>query len=291
MIFEGHAMQGQQPAFVNGVEVTPAYFRLLSIPLMRGRLFTDFDTDKAPPVAVINQAMARIYWPGEDPIGKRVKLSPSAAEWYTVVGIVADARTESLATSSVPQLYASIYQRRAKHLAIFARGRFEAASIARQIREQVQGVNPALPVFGAETLSDAVSASLALRRFSMQLIALFAGTALLLAGLGIYGVISYMVTERTHEIGVRLALGSARGGIVAMVLRQGLRLAAAGGLAGLAASLVVSRVMTGLLYGVRATDPVSFGAVTLVLTIVAVMACYLPARRAVRVDPIVALRG
>jgi len=291
MIFEGRALQAQQAPFVNGAEVTPAFFRLLGIPLLRGRLFTDFDTDKAPPVAVVNQAMARLYWPGEDPIGKRVKLSPSATDWFTIVGIVADARTESLATPNVPQFYASIYQRRGKHLAIFVRGHFDLASIALGVREQVQAVNPALPVFGPEMLNDAVSASLAVRRFSMQLIALFAATALALAALGIYGVISYMVAERTHEIGVRLALGSARSGVVGMVLRQGLRLAVAGGLAGLFASLVVSRLMAELLYGVRPTDPVTFGAVTLLLTIVALAACYLPARRAVHVDPIIALRG
>jgi ABC-type transport system, involved in lipoprotein release, permease component len=151
-------------------------------------------------------------------------------------------------------------------------------------------VNSALPVFGESTLDDTVAASLAVRRLSMELIALFALTALLLASLGIYGVISYMVSERTHEIGVRLALGAQRADVMGMVLRQGLRLALTGAVAGMAGALVVSHMMSSLLYGVSPTDPLSFGVVAAVLTAVALVACYIPARRAVGVDPIVALR-
>jgi putative ABC transport system permease protein len=158
------------------------------------------------------------------------------------------------------------------------------------VREQVQSVNSALPVFGEATLDETVSASLAVRRFSMELIALFALTALLLASLGIYGVISYMVSERTHEIGVRLALGAQGTDVMGMVLSQGLRLALAGAGVGLAGALVVSHMMSSLLYGVGPTDPLTFGGVAAALTVVAIAACYIPARRAIRVDPIVALR-
>jgi ABC-type antimicrobial peptide transport system permease subunit len=154
----------------------------------------------------------------------------------------------------------------------------------------VQSVNPELPVYGAQTLDDAVSASLEQRRFSMDIVAIFAITALLLAALGIYGVISYIVSERTHEIGVRLALGARQGTILQMVLRQGLGLAMAGAALGLAGSVIVSHLMAGLLYGVMPTDPLTFVGVTLVLTGVALAACYIPARRAMRVDPMIALR-
>jgi putative ABC transport system permease protein len=166
----------------------------------------------------------------------------------------------------------------------------DAAAIPDEVREQVQSVDPTLPVFGAQTLSETVSESLSERRFSMEIVALFALTALLLAGLGIYGVISYIVSERTHEIGIRLALGAQRRNILRMVLRQGLGLAIAGAAVGLACALIVSHLMAGLLYGVRPTDPVTFAGVALLLIGVALLACYIPARRAIRVDPLVALR-
>lgn len=287
VVFESHA--GDEPSFVTGASVVPEYFRLLGIPLLRGRVLADVDNDRSPLVAVINETMARTYWPNEDPVGKRMKLSPLAPSWTTVVGVVADARTEAR-DRGAPVVYASIYQRSTKHLAIFLRGRFTPAAITRQVREQVQSVNSALPVFGEATLDETVSASLAVRRFSMELIGLFALTALLLASLGIYGVISYMVSERTHEIGVRLALGAQRTDVMRMVLSQGLRLALVGAGVGLVGALVVSHAMSGLLYGVSPTDPLTFGVVAGALTAVAIAACYIPARRAIRIDPIVALR-
>jgi ABC-type antimicrobial peptide transport system permease subunit len=184
-----------------------------------------------------------------------------------VVGVIADARTESIAQSGVPQIYMDSYQRRAKDLAIFVRGQLDPGAIPAQLREQVQAVNPELPVFGAQTLDDTVSASLSERRFSLEMVALFAVTALLLAGLGIYGVISYIVNERTHEIGIRLALGAEKNSILQMVLRQGLRLAIVGTVAGLLAALIVSHLMARLLYGVRPTDPLTFAAVALLLLV------------------------
>jgi len=204
--------------------------------------------------------------------------------------VIADARTESLAEASDPQIYLSLYQRRPKNLAIFVRGHLDTAAIPDEVREQVQSVDPTLPVFGAQTLTETVSESLSARRFSMEIVALFALTALLLAGLGIYGVISYIVSERTHEIGIRLALGAQRRNILRMVLHQGLGLAIAGAAVGLGCALIVSHLMAGLLYGVRPTDPLTFAGVALLLISVALLACYIPARRAIRVDPLVALR-
>lgn len=279
-----------QTPLVNGSIVTPEYFPLVGFTLLRGRLFNDFDNEQSPMAIVVNEALAQTYWPHEDAIGKHLKLSPRATSWATVVGIVVNARTESLESTKVPQVYACIYQRREKHLAIFLRGNLDVAAVAEQVREQIQKVDPSLPVFGAETLNQAVAASLSVRRFSMEMVALFALTALLLAGLGIYGVISYIVNERTHEIGIQLALGAQHSKIIQMVVRQGLGLAVVGAAIGLVGALIVSRLMAGLLYGVRPTDPFTFFSVTTVLTAVALVACYFPARRAVRINPIVALR-
>jgi predicted permease len=298
LIVEGRETQSKQPPLVERSQVTPEYFHMLEIPLLRGRLFNDGDDEKAPQVAVINQAMAETYWPGEDPLGKRLKVGRGRAgvgqraskTWITIVGVIADARTESLANASVPQIYLSLYQETPKELAIFLRGDLNASAIPEEVRATVQSVNPELPVYGAQTLDDAVSASLEQRRFSMEIVVAFAITALLLAALGIYGVISYLVSERTQEIGIRLALGARPGTILQMVLRQGLGLAVAGAGLGLVGSVIVSHLMAGLLYGVMPTDPLTFVGVTLVLTGVAAAACYIPARRAMRVDPMIALR-
>jgi putative ABC transport system permease protein len=298
LIVEGRQTQSKQTPLVERSQVAPEYFHLLEIPLLRGRLFNDHDDENAPLVAVINQTMAETFWPGENPLGKRLKLGRGRAgvgqraskAWVTIVGVVADTRSESLANASVPQIYLSLYQETPKELAIFLRGDLNASAIPDQVRAMVQSVDPELPVYGAQTLDDAVSGSLEQRRFSMDIVAAFAITALLLAAMGIYGVISYIVSERTRDIGIRLALGAQRGKIMAMVLRQGLGLAMAGAALGLAGSMIVSHLMAGLLYGVRPTDLLTFAGVTLVLTVVALAACYIPARRAMRVDPMIALR-
>jgi putative ABC transport system permease protein len=294
LVIEGRETNANQAPLVDGSIVTPEYFHLLRMTLLRGRLFAQADDENALPVVVINDAFAQMYWPGDNPVGKRIKIrvpgDRSTFAWNTIVGVIADARTESLAEPTVPQMFLSLYQRTAKDWAIFLRGRLDTAAIPAQLRAQVQSVNPELPVFGAQTLHDVVSASLSQRRFSMEIVALFALTALLLAGLGIYGVISYIVSERTHEFGIRLALGAKSRDIVRIVLRQGLGLAIAGAAVGLLGALIVSHLMAGVLYGVRPTDPLTFAGVALLLIGVALLACYIPARRAIRVDPLVALR-
>jgi putative ABC transport system permease protein len=214
----------------------------------------------------------------------------STFAWNTIVGIVADVRTESLAQASIPQFYFSAYQRRPRDLAIFLRGGIDRATIEAKLREQVQSIDPELPVFGVQTLDNAVSESLAQRRFSVNMVGLFALTALLLAAIGIYGVISYIVGERTHEFGIRLALGAERKNIMQIVMQQGLRMAVVGAAIGIVGALVLSRFMATLLYGVAAADILIFGGVALLFISVALVACYLPARRATKVDPIVALR-
>jgi predicted permease len=297
LIREGIETMDNQAPVIDSPIVSPEYFHLLGMPLLRGRLFSDQDLENTPQVAVINQAAARTYWPNQDPLGKRVRLHLDAREplssakpaWTTIVGVIADARTESLADAAIPQIYRSVYQHPAKDLAIFLRGQPDPSAISAQVREQVQSIDPELPVFHAQTLDDVLSTSLSVRRFSMEMVALFAATALLLAGLGIYGTISYLVNEQRREIAIRLALGAQRGTILKLVLRRGLGLAAAGAGLGVASALIVSHLMAGLLYGVSPTDLPTFGGVTLVLTTVALAASYIPALRAMRLDPITTL--
>jgi predicted permease len=290
MIIEGRQTQSSEAPLVDESIVTPEYFHLMGMTLRRGRMFNDLDKDDVEAVALINESMAQTLWPNEDPIGKHVKLSRRTAVWTTIVGIVANARTESLENVNVPQIYTNLYQRGARHLAIFLRGHLDAAAIPEQVRKQVQSVDPTLPVFSAEMLTETVSASLDQRRFSLEIVGLFALTALLLAAIGIYGVLSYLVNERTHEIGIRLALGAERRTIMQMLLRYGFGLAITGATVGLICALLVSSLMAGALYGIRPLDPMTFGIAIVVFIGVALLACYLPARRGTKVDPMVALR-
>jgi putative ABC transport system permease protein len=290
MIIEGRQTQSSEAPLVDESIVSPEYFHLMSMTLRRGRMFNDLDKDDVEAVALINESMAQTLWPNEDPIGRHIKLSRRTAAWITIVGIVANARTESLENLNVPQIYTNLYQRGAKHLAIFLRGHLDAAAIPEQVHKQVQSVDPTLPVFSAEMLTETVSASLDQRRFSLEIVGLFALTALLLAAIGIYGVLSYLVNERTHEIGIRLALGAERRTIMQMLLRYGFGLAITGATVGLICALLVSNLMAGTLYGIRPLDPMSFGIAIVVFIAVAILACYLPARRGTKVDPMVALR-
>jgi predicted permease len=299
LIREGIETMDNQAPVIDSPIVSPEYFHLLGMPLLRGRLFSDQDLEVTPQIAVINLAAARTYWPNQDPLGKRVRLdldtrgllSSAKPAWTTIVGVIADARTESLADAAIPQIYRSLYQRPSKDLAIFLRGRLDPSAISAQVREEVQSVDPVLPVFNAETLDDVLASSLSVRRFAMEMVAFFAATALLLAGLGIYGTISYVVNEQRREIAIRLALGAQRGNILKMVLRRGLGLAAAGAGLGLAGALIVSHLMAGLLYGVSPTDLPTLAGVTLVLSTVALAASCIPALRAMRLDPLTTLHS
>jgi predicted permease len=301
-IREGFGTKDNEAPVIDGSIVSPEYFHLLGMTLLRGRIFNDHDIETTPRVAIINQAAARTWWPNQEPLGKRICLlskslttreflNSARPPWTTIIGVIADARTESLADAINPQIYRSVYQRPFKDVTIFLRGQLNPSAIPAQVREQVQSIDPGLPVFHAETLDDVLSESLSVRRFSMEMVALFAATALLLAGLGIYGTISYVVNEQRREIAIRLALGAQRGAILKMVLRRGLGLAAAGGGLGVAGALIVSHLMAGLLYGVSPTDLPTFAGVTLVLTTVALAASYIPALRAMRLDPITTLHS
>lgn len=301
LVHEGSLVKDAEAPLINGSTVSPEYFQLLGMTLLRGRLFNAQDVEGKPDVAVINEAAARTFWPNEDAVGKRVRLHSrdlgnrellkDNSVWTTIIGVIADARTESLADVVAPQLYRTVYQHNSKDLTIYLRGQIDPRTILVQVREQVQAIDPELPVYRAETLDDVLSASLSVRRFSMEMVAFFAATALLLAGLGIYGTISYVVSEQKREIAIRLAIGAERRDILKMVLRRGLSMAAAGAAIGLVGALIVSHLMSSLLFGVSPNNVPIFAGVTAILTIVALAASYIPALRATNLDPITTLRA
>ncbi len=272
--------------------VSPDYFRVLGTPLVRGRFFAESDDLEAPRVAVIDEALARRFWPNADPVGRRIKFGGRAsnAPWMTVVGLVGDIKTDGFDQPAQPHLYLPMFQNPNYAMAVYLRTEGNPTGLTQILRQQVQAVDPDLPVFGEQTMESLVSASLAQRRFAMQIVGLFGVLALLLAGIGIYGVMSYAVSQRTREIGIRLALGASTGAILRVVLRQGMRLTLIGVAVGLSAAFMLTRLLRGLLFGVAPTDPVTYVLLAVLLAAVALLACYIPARRATKVDPLVALR-
>jgi putative ABC transport system permease protein len=276
--------------------VTPAYFSTMQIPVLQGREFQESDTLAGPRVAVINQPLARKFFPNGDAIGKRIAFSQQEPLWYQIVGVVGAIRHRALDAKELPELYVPYSQplfagSTVRPMFVAVRTAEDPLAMTAAVRQAVAAVDPDQPVSDIRSMDQRVSESLGPRRFNMLLLALFATVALALCAIGIYGVIAYAVTERTHEIGVRLALGAQRRDVVAMVVGQGLVLAVAGAVLGVVAAVALTRLMTSLLYDVTATDPLTFGAVSLLLLLVAIGASWLPARRATRVDPLIALRS
>ena len=279
--------------------VTPGYFTVLDIPLIKGRYFNEDDRQGSQAVAIIDENLAREYWPNEDPLGKRLQHN-SSDPWATVVGVVGNIRFTTLAgeeqsssismSSSKGAYYFPVYQSNAPFGFLLAKSNGSSASAESAIRAAVHSVDANLPVSNMSSMDTRIAESLGPQRFAANLLAVFAGLAILLAAVGLYGLISYSVAQRTNEIGIRMALGAGRSDVLRMILLQGTRLAAAGTVAGIIVGLVLTRAMRSLLYGVSAADPVSFLGAAILLTLVALVACYIPARRAMRVDPMVALR-
>ena len=284
----------QEKARVGTADFCPAttgYFQALGIPLIRGRLFDDRDGANAPHVAVISESLARGRWPGEDPIGRTIQFGNMDGDLrlLTIVGIVGDIHVYGLDAPPPPTVYVNLFQRPSASVAVTLLSDTDIRSVTAEARRILHDLAPAVPA-RFRTLPEIYSASLGSRRFTVMLVGAFALTALLLAAAGVFGVMAYSVSRRTREIGVRVALGAGSGDALRMILGQGLRTIAAGVVIGIAGALVLTRTVRSLLFGVTATDPVTFGGVTLMLVAVALLACYIPARRAASVDPMIALR-
>jgi putative ABC transport system permease protein len=280
----------------NYMFVSPSYFATIGAPLQRGRDIADGDTLTSMPVTIINSAMAKKYWPGENPIGKQVGVGMTRIPARTIVGVVADIKQVSLREVPDPTMYVPYTQNEIRTwpnmqaMQYAVRTKADPDSIAGSVREAIHSVDPDLPVANFATLTAIVDTSLTADRFAMLLLAVFGILALILSAIGMYGVISYSVMQRTPEIGIRIALGARREQILVMVLGQGCRLACAGIVIGLIAALTTTRLMSRYLYGVQPTDPTTFAGMSLLLMAVALLACYIPARKAMKVDPMIALR-
>ncbi len=302
IIIEGRdtATQGQPPSCVQSW-ILGDYFRTMGITLLEGRGFTPEDIQGRQNVAIISAAAAKQWWPGQDPLGKRFKVGVPEWPWMTVVGVVDDVKDTSLSNPANPHTYTPYLQvenswvesplfGEARKLNLAVRTKGDPEAVTSSVRKIISDLDPAIAITKIHTMTADVQESVAPQRFILFLLGMFAGLAVFLAAVGVYGVLSYSVAQRTHEIGVRIALGAPNNSVLALVLVEGMRLTVAGALIGVVAALAVTRLMAGLLYGVTAHDPLTFIGVTVVMCGVALLACYIPARRAMRVDPMVALR-
>ncbi|MBX3277593.1 MAG: ABC transporter permease [Acidobacteria bacterium] len=274
--------------------VRPGYFQTMGIRLVAGRDFDARDQNRSTPVVIINESLARRYFPGENPLGKRINPSFGLDErgvlWREIIGVVKDVRHASLREESGAECYVAHTQAPANSIAIVARSAVDPKTLIAAVRSEVRTLDQDLPVYQVRTLEEMISASVAQPRFQTLLLGIFAAAALLLTAIGLYGVMAYSITQRTHEIGIRLALGAARGDVLRLVVGQGMKLAGAGLILGCAAGFGAAQFITSMLFGVSAYDPITFGGIAVLLACVAFAACYVPARRAMNVDPMIALR-
>jgi putative ABC transport system permease protein len=293
----GLAIEGRPPAHPNERPhaaqrvINPDYFRALSIPLRQGRAFTASDAAGTPAVAIINYTAARRFWPNEDPLGKRI--GPDGfppGTWLTVVGVVSDVRHTALGAEPQPEVYWPYLQTPDRSINLLIRTTADPLGLAGAARREIWAIDKTLPISDVKTMDELLSVSIAQPRFYALLLAAFAAVALLLAVMGLYGVMSYAVNQRAHEIGIRMALGAQPRDVLRLIINQGMILTLAGVAVGLAAAWALTRALKNLLFNVSATDPAIFVGIALLLVGVASLACYLPARRATKVDPITVLR-
>jgi putative ABC transport system permease protein len=272
--------------------VTPAYFQAMQIPLVEGRLFDARDGEKMPEVAIVNEAMARRFWPGENPIGKKVAAGCEEQELCrTVVGVVGDIRHEGLADEAQPEIYMPHRQFALPNMSVVLRTTGNPLAVVSAVRNQVRALDKDQPVALVQTLEEHISQSVLQPRLMMTLLSIFAGLALVLAAVGVYAMMSYSVSQRRGEIGIRIALGALKADILRLVVGQAMLLVAISLTIGLAAALAATRLLRSLLYEVGIWDPFTFGVIVLLLSFVAVFAAWLPARRAAKISPLVALRS
>jgi len=283
----------QEPGTLDATDdtiTTPGYFHAMGIPLLQGRSFTEQDTTNAPLVVVVDEQVARLAWPGESALGKRMRSNPDSP-WAEVVGVVGHIRHENLERDQRLQIYWNYLQRARDRMVLMVRTSGDARQLVSPVLGAIKAVDPDQPAYAVRTMTEVLEQSLAMRWFNTVVVSLFAGSSLLLAMVGIYGVIAWTVRQRTREIGVRIALGAQRSAVLALVLRRGLKLAGAGIVLGLVGALVLTQLLRSLLFGVGPADPVTFAAVSLLLVLVGLLACWLPAQRAANVDPMEALRS
>jgi putative ABC transport system permease protein len=279
---EGRESAGKY--WANAQTISPDYFRMMAIPLLKGRAFATSDADGASDVVIINEIMSRLFWPDQDPLGKRISFGDSG---LTVVGVVGNIK-HGLGAELEPDIYFPFESSRT--MILVARTESDAMAMAAPLRALVHSIDKDQPIENFRTMEQVVSSSVAQSRSLTIMLGVFASLALALAAVGVYGVVSFSVTQRTREVGIRMALGAQPGDIVRLVLRQGMTLALIGVAVGVLGSFAVTRAISGLLYHVSATDPITFIVISLLLTCVALVASFIPARRATKVDPMVAVR-
>jgi len=289
--FEGRPVPDMsQPPVADSRSATPGYLRTMGVRLLKGRWFTEQDRADSVPVAVIDDTMARVYWPGEDPIGKRFRNLNSANPWWTIVGVARSVTHSGLGAKKNPEYFRPFSQQEVSWMTVVVRSAIDPSALLAALRKEIWAVDKDLPVSDITTVTQLVSDAAAAPRFRSLLIGVFGAFALLLASLGIYGVISYTVAQQMHDLGIRVALGAGTRDILRLIVGGGLALAATGVAAGLVGAFGLTRLLASLLYGVTPTDAWTFGGVAVLLLAVALVASYIPARRAMRVDPLVALR-
>jgi predicted permease len=289
---ENRAAESERTPVAEFASVSPGYFHVLKALLIRGRVFADADNTKGQQVALINETLARRYWPDGDPIGQHIQFSgrPGKFPWVTIVGVVGDIKSDGFDAASAPHIYVPIYQSPSYASVVYLRTGGDPASLGAAIRREVQSVDPTIPVFGVQTMDEVVSKYLAERRFALELLGIFAGVALLLASIGIYGVMAYTFSQRTNEIGIRIAMGAQRGDILRMAVGEGAFVVVFGIVSGIIGAALFTRFLQSMLFEVKSSDPLTYVGISALLAGVTLLACLVPARRATRVDPLTALR-
>lgn len=294
-VFTVEGQEAQSPGDVAQADaqvITPNYFQTLGATLLRGRYFLEQDDAKSPRVAIVNETLARRFWPGENPLGKRLKFGPqhSPAPWIVIIGVVSDIKSTGLDLATPDEIYLSYLQIPLQYAYLVVKTPSTVAGLGDVLQNEVRRVDSDQPVYNISSLEEIMLTAASRRRFSMLLVAIFAAAALVLAAIGIYGVVSYTVSHRSHEIGIRMAMGAQPRQVINLILGQAITLVIIGLAVGLGAALVLTRFLAGFLFGIKPADPVTFVAISAVLMAVALMASYIPARRAAKVDPAIALR-
>jgi putative ABC transport system permease protein len=281
---------GDRGTAVHNARVSAEYFETIGIPVIEGRLFTDADTPDSPPVLVVNDTLARRYWPKESAIGKRIRLRDDRGPLFEIVGVVASHKVQTVGEADKPYMHFAYSQQPSLYQEMIVRGRGDADALLATLRRELRAMEPELLFMGGQTMGTQIAATLYPMRIGATLLGGAGIVAMMLAAIGLYGVIAYSVARRTREIGIRMALGAARSSVLALIMRQGLTVAASGLLVGCLLALLAVRAMSGALYGISAADPVAWGSAAVLLLAIATVANVIPARRAARVEPTTALR-